>query len=388
MIVLEKEIYVDHSATTAIKKEVLNEMIPYFNEKYGNASSIHKLGITSKQTLENCRERIANAIGAKFSDEIYFVSGGSEADNMIIRGIAYANKNKGKHIITTNIEHMAVLNTCKMLEKEGYEITYLKVDEKGLINVNDVKKAVREDTILISVMYANNEIGTIEPIEEIAKFARFKGIFFHTDAVQVIGNIKIDAEKMCIDAMSISAHKFYGPKGIGVAYIRKNIKFQPLILGGHQENNMRAGTENLPGIVGMTKAIELANLNIEEYNQKLLNLRKEFIEKLQNIKNIRINGDIEKRLPGNVNFLIYDVQCSALLLILDMNGIYASSGSACNSSSTSPSHVLKAIGLSDELASNSIRITFGEENTKEDVEYIISKISYGVNKFRMQKNNR
>lgn len=372
---MEKIIYVDHSATTNLKKEVLEEMLPYLREYYGNPSSQYLLGQKSKKAIEKSRENIANIIKARSEEEIYFTSGGSEADNMIISGIAHANRNKGNHIITTKIEHSAVLNTCKRLEEEGFEVTYLDVDKNGIINIYDLQNAIKDTTILISVMFANNEIGTIQPIEQIGKIARFNGVIFHTDAVQAVGNVKIDVEEMCIDAMSASAHKFYGPKGIGFAYIKNSVKFVPLINGGHQENSKRAGTENVAGIVGMAKAFEIANNNIENYSKKLLSLRKYFIEKiLANIPNVIINGSLKNRLPGNVNIYIPNVECATLLTIFDMNKIYASSGSACNSNISKPSHVLKAIGLSDYMASNCLRLTFGEENTKADIDFIIDII--------------
>ena len=378
---MDRIVYVDHSATTCIKKEVLDEMLPYFNELYGNPSSMYELGIKSREKVEECRYKIFNLIGAKQKEEIYFTSGGSESDNMIIKGIAYANRNKGNHIITTKIEHKAVLNTCKELEKEGFEVTYLDVDENGIININDVKKAIRKDTILISVIFANNEVGTIQPIEQIARFSRFKGIYFHTDAVQAIGNIKINVMELGVDAMSISAHKFYGPKGIGGAYIRKGINFTPLINGGSQENSKRAGTENVSGIVGMTKAMEIAFSNLENYNLKLLNLRNNFINKIkEKMPEVIFNGDLENRLPGNINFYIPNVNGKSLLTLLNMDGICASSGSACNLAK--PSYVLKALGKSNEIASNSIRLTFGDENTAEDVEFIIDKIVVAVKKLK------
>ena len=378
---MNKIVYVDHSATTCIKKEVLDEMLPYFNEFYGNPSSMYELGIKSREKIEECRAKICNLIGAKEKEEIYFTSGGSESDNMIIKGIAYANRNKGNHIITTKIEHKAVLNTCKELEKDGFEVTYLDVEQNGLVNINDVRKAVKKDTILISVMFANNEVGIIEPIKEIASLARFKGIYFHTDAVQAIGNIKINVSDLGIDAMSVSAHKFYGPKGIGVAYIRKGINFTPLINGGSQENSKRAGTENVPGIVGITKAMEIAFSNLENYNLKLLNLRNNFIDKIkEKIPEVIFNGDLENRLSGNINFYIPNINGKNLLTLLNMEGICASSGSACNLAE--PSYVLKALGKSNEIASNSIRLTFGDENTEADVEFIIDKIVVAVNKLK------
>lgn len=376
---MEKIVYLDHSATTKIKEEVLNKMKPYLNELYGNASASYVLGINSREIIEKNREKIADLINARYSDEIYFSSGGSESDNMIIKGIARANKNKGKHIITTKFEHKAVINTCKELEKEGFSITYLDVDENGFVNLYDIKKAIRDDTILISIMFANNEIGTIQNVSEIGKLARFKGIYFHTDAVQAIGNIKIDVENMNIDALSFSAHKFYGPKGVGGAYIRRGISFLPLICGGSQENNKRAGTENVAGIVGMGEAFKIAVESIENYNKKLLELRSYFLDKLNNIlKNrILINGSLENRLPGSINFYIKGINGREIIDYLSMEGICLSGGSACNTGN--PSYVLKAIKKSDEISKNSIRVTFGDENTKEDVDYLIGKINNFIN---------
>lgn len=377
---MDNIIYVDHSATTKIKEEVLDEMLPYFKEKYGNASSAYKIGQISKRAIDNAREQVANSINAKF-DEIYFTSGGSEADNMIIRGIAYANKMRGNHIITSKIEHPAVLETCRALEKEGFEVTYLSVDKNGFVNVDDVRMAIKDTTILVSIMFANNEIGTIEPIAEIAKVCKFKGVYFHTDAVQAVGNIKIDVEKLGIAALSMSAHKFYGPKGVGAAYIRKDVKFTPYLTGGHQERSKRAGTENTPGIVGMGKAIEIANNNLEEYNKKLIKLRDYTIEQIEKeIPNAKLNGDRALRLPGNVNFSFPNIKGETILLMLDMKGIEASSGSACTSGTLDPSHVLSAIGLTDTLARGALRISYGEENTVEDANYIVESLKEIVEK--------
>lgn len=383
---MEKIIYVDHSATTYTKNEVLDEMLPYFNTNYGNASSLYSIGRTSRKAVDNARQQVAKAINAKY-DEIYFTAGGSESDNLIISGIARVNKNKGNHIITTKIEHLAILNTCRRLEKEGFEVTYLDVDSDGLVNINDVQKAIRPTTILISVMFANNEIGTIEPIEEIGKLAKFKGIYFHTDAVQAIGNVKIDVKELNIDCLSMSAHKFYGPKGVGAAYIRSGINFEPVIYGGHQENQKRAGTENVPGIVGLGKAIEIASQNIEEYNEKLRSLRKYLIEKLnKKFDDVQINGTLEKRLPGNVNVSFLNIDGESLVLMLDKEGICASSGSACTAGSVDPSHVLTAIGLDANTSKSSVRFTFGDENTKEDVDYIVDKLEIIINKLKRTKN--
>lgn len=339
-------VYVDHSATTYVKKEVLKEMLPYFYERYGNASSIYSLGRQAKQSIDQARKNVANLLGAKSTGEIYFTAGGSESDNLAIKGIARANKSLGRHIITSKIEHLAVINSCKQLEEEGFEVTYLDVNDKGLIDIKDLLNAIRNDTILISIMFANNEIGTIQPIEEIGKIARENGIIFHTDAVQAIGNVKIDVQKLNIDAMSLSAHKFYGPKGVGALYLRKEVKFNPIIAGGHQEKNKRAGTENVAGIVGLSKAIEIAYRNIDVYNKKLLMYRNMLLEYIKNnIKDYVINGSLENRLPGNVNVAFKGVEAEALLTMLDIAGICASSGSACNSAITDPSHVLTALKL-------------------------------------------
>lgn len=367
-----REIYVDHAATTKTKKEVLDSMLPYLEEKFGNPSTSYKIGIESKEAVENARKKVALAIGAEYESEIYFTSGGSEADNLAIKGIAKARKNRGKHIITTQIEHMAILNSCKQLEKEGYEITYIPVDSNGILKLNELENAIREDTILISVMFANNEIGSIQPISEIGKIAKSKNILFHVDAVQAVGSVKINVSKLNIDLLSMSAHKFYGPKGIGALYIRDGIKIEPLINGGHQEKNIRAGTENVPAIVGMGTAIEIANKNINEYSKKLVYLRDYFIFEIQkNIPFVKLNGHIYKRLPGNVNLSIEGVNNQTLMLLLAEKGIFCSGGSACSTGEKSPSHVLKAIGLSDNACNSSIRITFGEENTIDDVKCIV-----------------
>jgi len=379
---MDKIIYVDHSATTYVKKEVLDEMLPYFTDKYGNASSPYKMGQISRDAVDKAREQVATAIGAKF-DEIYFTAGGSESDNMIIRGIAYANKNKGNHIITSKIEHPAVLETCRALEKEGFEITYLAPDADGVISADNVRNAIKDTTILVSIMFANNEIGTIQPIEEIGKVTTFKGVYFHTDAVQAVGNVRIDVDKMGIDALSMSAHKFYGPKGIGAAYIKKGVKFIPIVTGGHQERGKRAGTENVPAIVGMGKAIELAYANLDEYNNKLIKLRNYTLDRILNeIPYVKLNGHKDSRLPGNVNVSFKGIEGESMLLLLDMKGIQASSGSACTSGSLDPSHVLLAIGLKHEIAHGSLRISYGEINTTEDAEYIVNSLKEIVERLR------
>ncbi|MEG1705251.1 MAG: cysteine desulfurase NifS [Clostridia bacterium] len=371
---MNKIIYADHSATTYVKKEVLDEMLPYFTDKFGNGSSVYSLGVESKKAICNAREKVANALNCN-EKEIYFTASGSESDNLALLGIARANSIKGKHIITSKIEHLAILETCKRLEKEGFEVTYLDVNSKGLIEIENLKKYIRKDTILISIMFANNEIGTLEPIEEIGKLAKENNIIFHTDAVQAIGNIHIDVKSMNIDALSLSGHKFYGPKGVGALYIKEDISFLPIIYGGHQEKSKRAGTENLAGIVGLGKAIELANDNIDKYNLKLFTLREYALKRIINeIPGVKLNGDRDKRLPGNLNISIFGIDGLSLLLMLDMEGIYISIGSACTSSSVNPSHVLTAIGLNESQAKSSLRFTFGDENTKEDIDYIIYKL--------------
>ncbi len=371
---MDKLIYMDNSATTPVKKEVLETMLPYFSEKFGNPSSVYSLGSQSKVAVEESREKIAKAIGAK-PKEIFFTAGGSEADNWAIKGIAYANKEKGNHIITSKIEHHGILHTCEYLEKQGFKVTYLDVDEYGVVDLEQLKDSINDETILISIMYANNEIGTIQPVEEIGQIAKEKGIYFHTDAVQAVGHIKIDVNKLNIDMLSMAAHKFYGPKGIGALYIRQGVKIDPLISGGGQERNRRAGTENVPGIVGMGKAIELAYKDIEEKNQKLICLRERLIKGiLDNIDHVRLNGHPTNRLPGNVNVCFEFIEGESLLLSLDMEGIAASSGSACTSGTLDPSHVLLAIGLPHEIAHGSLRLSLGDFNTEEEIDYVVEKL--------------
>ena len=381
-ILMDKIIYVDHSATTYVKKEVLEEMLPYFTEKFGNASSPYRIGQINREAVENAREQVAKAINAE-AREIYFTAGGSESDNMIIRGIAYANKKKGNHIITSKIEHPAVLETCAALEKEGFEVTYLSVDENGHISLDELRNSIKDTTILVSIMFANNEIGTIQNISEITKITKFKGVYFHTDAVQAVGNVEIDVEALGIDALSMAAHKFYGPKGIGAAYIKKTVKFTPIITGGHQEKGKRAGTENVPAIVGMGKAIELATANIREYNKKLMELRDYTIDRiLSEIPYVKLNGDRTNRLAGSVNISFKGIEGESLLLMLDMKGIEASSGSACTSGSLDPSHVLLAIGLKHEIAHGSLRLSYGECNTMDDAKYIVDSLKEIVARLR------
>ncbi|MDB1921610.1 cysteine desulfurase NifS [Clostridium tertium] len=369
-----KMIYLDHAATTSINEEVLKEMMPYLTNQYGNPSSIYSFGRKSKKAIEKAREQIAATINAKKS-EIYFTSGGTESDNWAIKGIAGYYKKKGKHIITSSIEHHAVINSCKRLEKEGFEISYLPVDKDGKISIEDLKKSIRKDTILISIMMANNEIGTIEPIAEIGKIAREKGIIFHTDAIQAVGCITIDVEDLQVDLLSISAHKFYGPKGVGALYIRKGTGIDSLMDGGEQEKGKRGSTENVSSIVGIGKAIELANKNLIEYQEKLCCLRDEaIIQILKNIPNTKLNGHAMDRLPGNVNILFEGMEAETMILKLDKMGFVVSSGAACSSGLAEPSHVLKAIGLSHEKAQCSLRFTFGEENNIKDVKKLVEAL--------------
>ncbi|MCI8485645.1 MAG: cysteine desulfurase NifS [Clostridia bacterium] len=374
--------YFDHAATTKVNEEVIKEMIPYFGIEYGNASSLYSIGRKSKRAIDEARNKVAKAINAN-SKDIYFTACGSESDNLAIKGIAYANKEKGNHIITSKIEHHAVLNSCKTLEKQGFRVTYLNVDENGIINLEELKNSITDETILITIMYANNEIGTIEPIEEIGKIAKENNIIFHTDSVQAIGNVRIDVQKLNIDALSMSAHKFYGPKGVGALFIKEGIKFDKLQDGGHQERNKRAGTENVAGIIGLGKAIERIYENFDEYNEKLTNLRDYYIKNIEEkIPYIKLNGHRSNRLPGNANISFKFIEGEALLLNLDSKGICASTGSACASGSLDPSHVLLAIGLPHEIAHGSLRITIGEENTKDDIDYLVDCLVEIVKKLR------
>jgi len=378
----DRIIYLDHAATTPVRKEVIEAMLPYFNQKFGNPSSIYSLGRDSKKAIEEARETVAKAIGAQ-PREIFFTGSGTEADNWAIKGVAYANRQKGRHIITTAIEHHAVLHTCQYLESDGFEVTYLPVDQYGLVSPEQVRAAIRPDTILISIMFANNEIGTIQPIAEIGAIAREKGVFFHTDAVQAMGNVNINVADMNIDLLSMSAHKFYGPKGVGALYVRKGVKITSFLHGGAQERGRRASTENVAAIVGMAKALEISVKNLEQYNKKLIALRDRTIEGIQKrIPFVKLNGHPEKRLPGNVNFSFEFIEGESLLLMLDMKGIAASSGSACTSGSLDPSHVLLAIGLPHEIAHGSLRLTFGDENTDEDVDYLLDVLPPIVQRLR------
>ena len=366
--------YFDHAATTPVGENVLKAMLPYFCEEYGNASSIYSIGRQSRKAIIEARKKVAQAIGAK-PHEIYFTSCGSESDNLAIKGVAYANKNKGNHIITSKIEHPAVLNTCKTLEQQGFEVTYLNVDEDGFVDLQELVNSIKPTTILITIMFANNEIGTIEPIEEIGKIAHEKGIVFHTDCVQAIGNVRLNVNELNIDLLSMSAHKFYGPKGIGALYIREGIEVEKIQDGGHQERDKRAGTENVAEIVGLGEAIDEIYKNYDEYNKKLTDLRDYYIQKVQaKIPTCKLNGDKTKRLPGNANISFPNVNAQELLIELDKKGICASAGSACSSGSGNGSHVLTAIGLPISLANGSLRTTFGKENTMEDVDFLVNSL--------------
>lgn len=379
---MEKLLYLDHSATTPVKQEVLETMLPYLSEAFGNPSSIYRIGREARLAVEKAREKIAAAIGAE-PGEVYFTGSGTEADNWALRGVARLLEKKGRHIITSAIEHPAVLETCRDLQQQGGEITYLPVDSDGLVSATDLEAAIRPDTVLVSIMAANNEIGTVEPFAELAAVCRKKGVFFHTDAVQAIGQIPIDVKKMGIDLLSMSGHKFYGPKGVGALYVRKGIAIKPFITGGHQEKGRRAATENVAGIVGMGTAIELAVKDLTKNTEHLRMLRDTAISRIEaEIPYVRLNGHRTCRLPGHVNFSFQFIEGESLLLMLDINGIAGSSGSACTSGSLDPSHVLLAIGLPHEIAHGSLRLTFGAENTMEDVDYLVEKLKTIVQRLR------
>ena len=378
----KRYVYMDYAATTYTKPEVLSEMMPYFGKDFGNPSSVHEYGRVAKKAQEEARGKIAAAINAAQENEIYFTSGGTEADNMAIMGAASASK-KGKHIITSSIEHHAVLHTCQRMEKMGYEVTYLPVDEYGLVRIEDLKAAIRPDTCLITIMFANNEIGTIQPVAEIGRIARENKIIFHTDAVQAAGHEPIDVQSMNIDMLSMSAHKFYGPKGVGALYVRKGVRFDNLMFGGAQERNKRPGTDNVPGIVGMAKALEMACEHMEENNLRLLEMRNRLKEGIMNtIPDVRLNGHELKRLSNNLNFSFSYIEGEALLLSLDLRGIAGSSGSACTSGSLDPSHVLLAIGLKHETAHGSLRLTIGDATTDEDIDYVLAELPPIVQRLR------
>ncbi len=379
---MEKFIYLDNAATTATRNEVVAAMLPYFSEKFGNPSSIYQFAAENKDVIDGARKVIADTLGAK-PEEIYFTAGGSESDNWALISTAQAYKKKGKHIITSKIEHHAILHTCEYLETQGYEVTYLDVDENGFVKLDELEAAIREDTILISIMYANNEIGTIEPIKEIGAIAKKHGVVFHTDAVQAYCQVPINVDECNIDMLSASGHKLNGPKGVGFLYVRKSVKLRPLIHGGAQERGKRAGTENVPGIVGLAKAIEIEAATLKERTEKEIAMRDHLIDRVLNeIEYVRLNGDRTKRLPNNANFCFRFIEGESLLLMLDMNGICGSSGSACTSGSLDPSHVLLAIGLPHEIAHGSLRLTLNETNTMEEMDYVVDTLKTVVQQIR------
>lgn len=376
-----KRIYMDHAATTPVRPEVLEAMLPYFSTEFGNPSSVYSWGRGARKALDSARDRVAALLGASPS-EIVFTSGGSEGANLAIKGVAWADQNRGKHIITSAVEHHAVLDTVEWLKTQGFDVTILPVDEYGMVSPAQVESALRPDTILVSIMHANNEVGTIQPISEIGAIVRKHGARFHTDAVQTAGVLDLNVDALNVDLLTISAHKFYGPKGVGAMYVRKGVRISPLIHGGGQEKRRRSGTENVAGIVGLAKAFELAQAEREQENVRLTKLRDRLIEGLMQIPHTRVNGHLEKRLPNNVNVCFEFIEGESMLLNLDLRGIAASSGSACTSGSLDPSHVLLAMGLTHEIAHGSLRLTLGRENTEADVEFILQELPGIVERLR------
>ena len=377
-----RKVYLDNAATTALSPRVLEAMLPYFTQYYGNPSSVHAFGREAKRGLDKARDQVAKALHCEPS-EVIFTGCGTESDNTVLLGVAQRYGNKGKHIITTNVEHHAILHTCEYLEKQGYSVTYLPVDQDGLVTAEQVAAAIRPDTILVSIMFANNEVGTIMPIQEIGAVCKEKGVLFHTDAVQAVGHIPVDVQAMHIDMLSLSAHKFHGPKGVGALYCRKGIRLPSYIMGGAQERGRRAGTENVAGIVGLGAAIQLATEQLEENRAKMTALRDRLMTGIQaRISEVKLNGHPTNRLPNNVNFSFKYIEGESILLMLDMNGIAASSGSACTSGSLDPSHVLLALGLPHEIAHGSVRLTLGDETTEEDIDYTIDVLEKTVARLR------
>ena len=375
-------IYMDHSATTPVAPEVLAAMLPYFSDKFGNASSLHGFGREAKEALEESRDKVARLLNAD-PEEIVFTSGGTESDNIALRGIAYKNRDSGRHIITSQIEHPAILETCRSLEQEGFSVTYLPVNREGLVDISELERAIRPDTILISIMHANNEVGTIQPLEDIGRLAEERDIYLHTDAVQTVGKIPVDVEAMGVDLLSLSAHKLYGPKGVGALYIRRGTKIQSLATGGGHESGLRSGTENVPGIVGLARAADLAREDMAAEGQRLTGLRDRLASLvLQQVKEAWVNGSMEKRLPGSLNFGFSYVEGESLLLYLDSKGVAVSTGSACSSHKLEPSHVLLALGLQPEECHGSLRITMGRSNSQEEVDYVADCIAEAVERFR------
>lgn len=378
-----KRIYLDHAATTPVDPRVLEAMLPYFTENFGNPSSIHSFGRDTRKAIEEARADIAREIGAAEPREIIFTGCGSESDNLAIRGVAAAYRNKGNHIITSAIEHHAVYDTCKALEKQGFEVTFVPVSKEGLVDPDEVMRALTDRTILVSIMHANNEVGTIQPIAAIGRLLKERGVLFHTDAVQTVGAIPVNVAELSVDLLSMAAHKFYGPKGVGALYVRKGVKLEPLIYGGGQERNRRAGTENIAGIVGMAKALTLANAELEENQKRITALRDYLIDSvLDRFDHVRLNGDRHQRLPGNANFSFEYIEGESLLLNLDLKGIAASSGSACTSGSLEPSHVLLAMGICHEIAHGSLRLSLGKSTTKEEIDYLLEVLPEIVAKLR------
>ena len=378
-----RKVYLDHNATTPTHPEVVKAILPYYKEVFGNASSFHQFGQQARKAIDEAREKIANFIGAS-PKEIVFTSGGTEANNLALKGVAYANEKKGKHIITSSMEHHAVLNPCKYLEKKGFKVTYLPVDKYGLVDPEEVRRAITEETILISIIHANNEVGTIEPVAEIGKIAKETGIYFYTDAVQTVGKIPVNVNELNIDLLSLSGHKIYGPKGIGVLYIRKGTRIEPLIQGGHHEKNRRAGTENVPAIVGLSKAIEIAKATMEKESMRLTNLRNRLCSGIgEKIDYVRLNGHPGKRLPNTLNMSFEFVEGESMILSLDLKGIAVSTGSACTSGSLEPSHVLKAMRVDPAVAQGSIRFSLGKDNTEEDIDYVLEVLPEIVERLRV-----
>ncbi len=377
-----RKVYLDHNATTPVRPEVLQAMLPYFSEKFGNASSIYGSGQEAKVALEEAREKVAEILGASAS-EIFFTSGGTESDNLALKGTAFGNGKRGKHIITSKIEHPAVLESCKFLEKEGFEVTYLPVDSQGFVHPEDLRKTIREDTTLVSVMHANNEVGTIQPIEELSKVTEERGAYFHTDAVQTVGKIAMNLQRLNVDMLSMSGHKIYGPKGVGALYIRKGVRISPWAHGGHHERSRRAGTENVPCIVGFSKALELLNEEREKHNQHLRSLTEMFYRKLvESIPDVILHGDLNRRIPSTLSLSFKGVEGESVILSLDMKGVAVSTGSACSSGTLEPSHVLSAMGIDPAIAQGAIRFSFGKDNSMEDVEYVASILPEIVSRLR------
>ena len=377
-----RKVYLDHSATTPVRPEVAELVLRYMTDTFGNPSSVHGFGREARKGVEEARERVASLINAD-PREIVFTSGGTEADNLAIKGVALANRKKGRHIITSAIEHHAVLHTCEFLEKEGYEVTVLGVDSEGLVSPEDLRAAIRDDTVLVSIMMANNEVGAIQPIKELAAIARERGVYFHTDAVQAVGQVKVDVEELGVDLLSLSGHKIYGPKGVGALYVRRGTKIKPIAHGGGHERRMRAGTENVPGIVGLGLAAKLAQEELEDRRRHLLKLRDKLIEGiLDRVEDVRLNGPREERLPNNVNISFAYVEGESILLNLDLQGIAASSGSACTSGSLEPSHVLLAMGIPHELAHGSVRMSLGTGNSEEDIDYVLEVLPSIIERLR------